>query len=927
MRWSEAGLVVLMLAVPIVQPSAQATHSEGTLPLLAPDQNVRDALDWFGYNTTGDERGCVRHPENDKPGCPRGTTKWATISAAGVGVDPAGWPEPNASALGWLFAHANDTMEGGGRDCDPSDAGKFCRSNAVYSLSKTILAFAAGGVDPRAVPLPEGGSRDLVDDILEWYKDGQFGAEAYVNDDIFALISLNTIGYESAETRRSADFVASTQGPDGGVGFTRNDRSTDMVGASIMAMAPRGYDAFVEDAVGYLERRQVEEGEWRACWSDGDADVPQTAWAVLGLLAAGRDPVDWQVDGQTPHECILKMKVGNSGFHSKGEPPVDRLATLYALHALSWVPYGQLTAPNEPISVNRTATVNETIQLPTFPGYLRLGNDAHTSWEWTPKQNGSFHFHGLAYESYPRRAEVDVTVQSSQADGSTGGDGSGSGGSSGGSGDGTTADDDPGSDTDPGGRDSGGDRRSEASDGSTSPSQAPEIHDWRLGVAERNVRYTVEIDAEPGSAPLGGYKVDWGDGTTSGWGEDERFNHTYRTLGNVSVRAWARDTEGRVSEPAEDALRVVDASPRIELAGPDEVNRTAPASFQANASDPDGPSPTIRWFVDPLPASAASRGVGEDPEATGANATLRFREPGRTRIEASATDEAGNLAVAALTAEVTNQPPYDVEVWPSVIQANRAEVLRAEARDPESDPLTFNWIVDGKPYWGSQLHLGDPSPGNVTIQLNVSDRYGAWSNATAEVQVRPPGSNSSPSNGTANRSMERGNRSSSAAGWNTSSTGDPGSLDLQETGSATVDVPETVRARAGDRTILTGTATSPDGPIQRVQAKMGAVLPVRGTESFTIPLPQRPPGNYTVNVRAASDNGTWGPWSNTTVIVEGGQSPSGSGGPGHQGPDATPTKASSRDHRTRGIPVGALAVPTSVAIAGLASHRLRRRKR
>lgn len=61
-------------------------------------------------------------------------------------------------------------------------------------------------------------------------------------------------------------------------------------------------------------------------------------------------------------------------------------------------------------------------------------------------------------------------------------------------------------------------------------------------------------------------------------------------------------------------------------------------------------------------------------------------------------------------------------------------VLRASARDPEGEPLTYNWSIGAEsPQAGATLTYTFEEPGEYTVELTVSD--GAFDSETDSVTI------------------------------------------------------------------------------------------------------------------------------------------------------------------------------------------------
>lgn len=402
-------VVVLVVVSAVASPAVQARHSQDSLPKLYPDEPVARAVAWFGTKPSG----CAYEGGDPSRECYMLLEKHLARSLAAAGVDPSAWPSEDASLIDWLLARSNDTRGWYARNCNLD-----CPEMETKSLATSILAFSAGGVDPRAVPLPNGnGTRDYVADLLDHFTGGQFGAPYSIADDVWALIALNTVNYTSLETKSSARFIIANQWPHGGVSWAVGwPPRPDTTGTALAALAPREYPVFVKRALVYLENTQEETGPYRGCWDAGSPDTASTAWVINGLVAAREDPYRWRVDGQGPTACLLTFQADPPGSEAgsfKSGPDGaagTAMPTYQALGALGWVPFGQSWTAAALETRTRTGEVGETIQVPAEDGFVRIGNTTHDPLEWTPEKQGSQFFHGLVWEPYPHPVNVSVEV-------------------------------------------------------------------------------------------------------------------------------------------------------------------------------------------------------------------------------------------------------------------------------------------------------------------------------------------------------------------------------------------------------------------------------------------------------------------------------------------------------------------------------------
>lgn len=839
-RWLVAVLVLLALA-----GTASASHDELTLPLTEGDGTIDDGLAWLEDERVTDE-GCA-HDRYDEE-CYVERTKWLVATLGHVGVDPASWPTAEGASLDWLLDRADDLRDEALVDCqEDATTDSECADKRVFSLVKAIMAFEAGEVDPRAVPLPDGGERDLVAELLDEHGGTEFGRVDQVNDDIWALIALNDVGYEGPEVGDALDRIEQAQNADGGLGYTYDTSSSvDMTAAAIMAAAPHDRASFLEDARAYLADEQLAEGDKRGCWSiststSSEANAESTSWALQAVAALGEDPLEWRQDGQAPPACLRTFQADEGGFRHAEGSKIKFMSTQQALAALPWRPYGDLEGPLEPLQVSDQATVGEQ-HTATVPGAsLRIGAEGVDSHDWTPDETGQRLFHGYTHDPV-RPVELTVDVRSGDQ-----------------------------------GDTSGGEETDEQPDDEATNATPPEVHLEAPGQAERNVTFTVEAEAEPGEHPVTAFRLEVHEGGPRDWQPTGRFEVTPTRLGEVPLKAWARDAEGHVSPAAEATVHVHDASPRVAIEGPEVVNRTEPAAFEARAEDPDGSLANLTWA-----------GPG-DQTAEGANATFAFPDPGPTEVRLRATDEAGNAADATWTVHARNRAPSNLTVEPGQLEVNASEIVRAEARDPDGDPLEVAWTfpADDEPRsWGRQLHLETGPPGERVLLVNVSDPYGGWTSARVELPVReqPDGDEAGELSNVTTQAEEPEARAPSP------DSGPP----------ARVELPATIEATAGHGRLLHLDASSPSGPVVNVTVALGGPVPVRGTEDATALLPALPAGEYELAARAA-DRAGWGPWTNATLVVH----------PSDEDPELDAAGGAAEN----ATPLGALAALAGLALA------------
>ncbi|PSG96962.1 hypothetical protein BRD56_07745 [Thermoplasmatales archaeon SW_10_69_26] len=807
--------VAVPLALLALAGTAAASHAPLSIPQIADDDPVDPALQRLAGNVSAD--GCV-----DQEGCVTEKTKWVATTAAHLGVDPNDWPADGAAIGGWLRANADDLADERMTNCheDENRSRSDCAHLRVFSRVKSILAFEALGEDARKVPTPDGGQRDLVAELLEEHDGSEFGRSDLANDDVWALIALNDAGYDGPEVDDAIDRIERAQSVDGGVPHGEGSLATvDVTASAIMALAAHDRTDTIEAALGYLADERIDEGVRRACWPlssafGGDPNVESTARVVQALRAAGEDPLAWGVDGQTPTECLLTFQTGSGDFKHAGNSRTTIMSTQQALGGLSWRPWGTLEGPAEPLTVTDEATVGEEHTATVPDAQLRLGTDATAQHTWTPEEPGQSVFHGFTSDHRP--LELVVDVQEASDDGASSSSTSSSGSSS--------PDDD-------------------GSTGSTEGS-APTAHLEAPARAERNVTLTVNVSADPAQAAVTGFRLEIPGYTSTDWRPNGSFQVTLTDLGEHALRAWARDADGHVSDPAEATITARDAQPRLSLEGPTVVNRSTRATLTAHAHDPDGPTPNVTWT-----------GPGGDHQQ-GAQATISFADPGRHAVHAQARDEANNTANATWTVHARNRAPTNLTVTPAGLEANTTAVLEADAIDPDGDAIEIAWRLadeDEPSSWGGQRHLETGPPGERELVVNVSDAHGGWTRARLKLPVREqPGDE--PRSPITNLTTD-------------APTPDPSPALATESDPATVSLPDRITLPANTSRVLHLEAHSPTQDVVNVTVRLEESLPVRGTDEARALIPELSPGTYELTARAADPAG-WGPWTNATLVVE-----------------------------------------------------------
>ena len=207
---------------------------------------------------------------------------------------------------------------------------------SLTDSERHAMALMAVGLNPY-----NNNSENYIEKIINSFDGKQFGDVNEDNDDIFALIVLQNVGYQQDEKIISNDisFILSKQKDDGSW-----DGSADMTGAAIEALVsfPQtpGVGESLEKAKKFLKQNQKNDGGWN--------NVSSTAWAIEGILALGEKIEDWgkndpAIDGasNTPLDYLATLQDNDGGI--KNENIQNKLwETIYVVSALSGKTWNQI---------------------------------------------------------------------------------------------------------------------------------------------------------------------------------------------------------------------------------------------------------------------------------------------------------------------------------------------------------------------------------------------------------------------------------------------------------------------------------------------------------------------------------------------------------------------------------------------------------
>jgi energy-coupling factor transport system substrate-specific component len=197
-------------------------------------------------------------------------TAWAAMGLAAAGRDPASVRRDGHTVLDSLRGEVS-TLQGVGDE------------------ERTILAAHACGASAYSFA-----GHDLVAEMLR-AREGNHSFDNQVNLTAFAIFALRAVGHSAAYAaiREAAGWIERQQNSDGGFSFGAHGSPSDVddTAAALQALLDAGaHNARVLGAgADYLIRSQNLDGGFPQQYGR-ESNAQSTAWAVQGLIAAGRNP-------------------------------------------------------------------------------------------------------------------------------------------------------------------------------------------------------------------------------------------------------------------------------------------------------------------------------------------------------------------------------------------------------------------------------------------------------------------------------------------------------------------------------------------------------------------------------------------------------------------------------------------------------------
>jgi energy-coupling factor transport system substrate-specific component len=244
-------------------------------------------------------------------------TAWTAMGLAAAGRNPATVRHAGQSVLDALRAEVA-TVSGLG------------------DAERTILAAAACGASSYSFA-----GRDLIAEVLR-AREADNSFEHLVNLTSFAIFALRAVGHSQSfpAIRDAAGWIEQQQNADGGFGFGGHGSPSDVddTGTALQALVDAG--ARNAHALGaaadYLIRSQNLDGGFPQQYGS-ESNAQSTAWAIQGLIAAGRNPGSVRRRGSRSPEGYLEslLAPGGSIRYSRTGAQTPVWVTAQALIALA----------------------------------------------------------------------------------------------------------------------------------------------------------------------------------------------------------------------------------------------------------------------------------------------------------------------------------------------------------------------------------------------------------------------------------------------------------------------------------------------------------------------------------------------------------------------------------------------------------------
>ena len=281
---------------------------------------IAAAVPAAGWNTTNEnalfEMAGYQAQQVPEPTVSQSGGEWLIIALARSGVPvPEGYYEKYYRNVEKILKEKNGVLSS--------------TKNTEYA--RVILAMTAIGKDPRNVA-----GYDLTLPLQDYNKTVRQG----INGAIFALIALNSGGYENSAEAKYLDYILSAQNKDGGFGLSPGSASgVDLTAMAVQALAPYAGEKktgqALEKALRFLAEKQTGEGGYS---DGGQLNAESTAQVIIALRSSEKAWDDSLFPAETEGmlDSLMGFEWACQGFSHLREPlNMDPMATEQGLLALT----------------------------------------------------------------------------------------------------------------------------------------------------------------------------------------------------------------------------------------------------------------------------------------------------------------------------------------------------------------------------------------------------------------------------------------------------------------------------------------------------------------------------------------------------------------------------------------------------------------
>jgi len=286
--------------------SVELDLSVTAYPLVSSDIQIDNALNFLRENQASDgEIGSYV------------ASSWIALAIAAAGEDPHDWSTGEDSLVDYLAENASANLD----------------ADTATDWERSILAIVAAGESPYSF-----GNIDYVSTLLNFYDGAQLGDADLLNDDIWALPALLSIGAGADIVPDIVDYIEDNQNADGGWSWSiGGDSEVDTTASAISALICAGVDpdeTVITSALDYLKDQQQNNGGFAY---EGTTNSAADAWVIQSLNAAGQNPADedWRIGENNPVKHLLGLQDDDGAFQwTASTRSYPEWMTAYAILAL-----------------------------------------------------------------------------------------------------------------------------------------------------------------------------------------------------------------------------------------------------------------------------------------------------------------------------------------------------------------------------------------------------------------------------------------------------------------------------------------------------------------------------------------------------------------------------------------------------------------